>query len=65
LTRRWSRSGHAAAGVFGLKAAIFPLVFLAAKSYSAASAPVAALFAVMTKGPGSISILRVYTLIVR
>lgn len=47
--------------VFGLKAAIFPLYFWLPKAYSAASAPVAALFAVMTK-VGLYSILRVYTL---
>ncbi|MFO7704903.1 MAG: monovalent cation/H+ antiporter subunit D, partial [Halopseudomonas sp.] len=47
--------------VFGLKAAIFPLYFWLPKAYAAASAPVAALFAVMTK-VGLYSILRVYTL---
>ena len=48
--------------VFGLKAALFPLYFWLPKAYSAASAPVAALFAIMTK-VGLYSILRVYTLI--
>lgn len=48
--------------VFGLKAAIFPLYFWLPKAYAAATAPVAALFAIMTK-VGLYSILRVYTLI--
>jgi multicomponent K+:H+ antiporter subunit D len=48
--------------VFGLKSAIFPLYFWLPKAYSSASAPVAALFAIMTK-VGLYSILRVYTLI--
>ena len=48
--------------VFGLKAAMFPLYFWLPKAYAAASPPVAALFAVMTK-VGLYSILRVYTLI--
>lgn len=48
--------------VFGLKSAIFPLYFWLPKAYSAATAPVAALFAIMTK-VGLYSILRVYTLI--
>jgi multicomponent K+:H+ antiporter subunit D len=45
--------------VFGLKAAVFPLFLWLPQAYSAASAPVAALFAVMTK-VGIYSILRVY-----
>ncbi len=45
--------------VFGLKAALFPLFLWLPSAYSAASAPVAALFAVMTK-VGIYSILRVY-----
>jgi multicomponent K+:H+ antiporter subunit D len=45
--------------VFGLKAALFPLSFWLPRTYSAASAPVAALFAIMTK-VGIYSILRVY-----
>jgi len=48
--------------VFGLKTAIFPLYFWLPRAYSSASAPVAALFAIMTK-VGLYSILRVYTLI--
>ena len=45
--------------VFGLKAALFPLFLWLPPAYSAASAPVAALFAIMTK-VGIYSILRVY-----
>lgn len=48
--------------VFGLKAAILPLCFWLPKAYANATAPVAALFAVMTK-VGIYAILRVYTLI--
>lgn len=48
--------------VFGLKAALLPLYFWLPRAYSAATAPVAALFAVMTK-VGIYSILRVYTLV--
>lgn len=48
--------------VFGLKAAILPLNFWLPKAYSAASAPVAALFAIMTK-VGIYSIMRVHTVI--
>ncbi|WP_085917934.1 monovalent cation/H+ antiporter subunit D [Halomonas sp. CSM-2] len=48
--------------VFGLKAAILPLYFWLPRAYAAAPAPVAALFAVMTK-VGIYSILRVYSLI--
>lgn len=36
-------------GVFGVKAAVFPLYFWLPSAYSSASAPVAALFAIMTK----------------
>ena len=46
--------------VFGLKAAIVPLYFWLPRAYAAASAPVAALFAIMTK-VGVYSIVRVYT----
>lgn len=46
--------------VFGLKAAVFPLYFWLPRAYSAATPPVAALFAIMTK-VGIYSILRVYT----
>ena len=48
--------------VFGLKAAILPLCFWLPKAYAKATAPVAALFAVMTK-VGIYAILRVYLLI--
>ena len=48
--------------VFGLKAALLPLHFWLPKTYAAASAPVAALFAIMTK-VGIYSILRVHTTI--
>lgn len=46
--------------VFGLKSAMFPLHFWLSKTYSSVSAPVAALFAIMTK-VGIYSILRVFT----
>jgi multicomponent K+:H+ antiporter subunit D len=45
--------------VFGLKAALFPLFLWLPPAYAAASPPVAALFAIMTK-VGIYSILRVY-----
>lgn len=48
--------------VFGLKAALLPMHFWLPKTYAAASAPVAALFAIMTK-VGIYSILRVHTTI--
>ncbi|ACE84849.1 monovalent cation/H+ antiporter subunit D [Cellvibrio japonicus] len=48
--------------VFGLKAAIAPLYFWLPRAYAAASAPVAALFAIMTK-VGVYTIIRVYTLV--
>ncbi len=48
--------------VFGLKAAILPLHFWLPRAYAAATAPVAALFAIMTK-VGLYAILRVFTLI--
>jgi multicomponent K+:H+ antiporter subunit D len=48
--------------VFGLKAALLPLHFWLPKTYAAACAPVAALFAIMTK-VGIYSILRVHTVI--
>ncbi|APE31481.1 monovalent cation/H+ antiporter subunit D [Halomonas aestuarii] len=62
------RSGLVTAGalmllvVFGLKAAILPLYFWLPRAYAAAPAPVAALFAIMTK-VGIYAILRVYTLV--
>jgi len=48
--------------VFGLKAALLPLHFWLPKTYAVASAPVAALFAIMTK-VGVYSILRIHTVI--
>ena len=48
--------------VFGLKAAIMPLYFWLPSAYAAATAPVAALFAIMTK-VGLYAILRVFTLL--
>ncbi len=48
--------------VFGLKGAILPLHFWLPAAYAAAPAPVAALFAIMTK-IGLYAILRVFTLI--
>lgn len=48
--------------VFGLKAAMLPMHFWLPKTYASASAPVAALFAIMTK-VGVYSIFRVYTVI--
>jgi multicomponent K+:H+ antiporter subunit D len=48
--------------VFGLKAALLPLYFWLPRTYAAATAPVAALFTIMTK-VGIYVILRVYTLI--
>ena len=48
--------------VFALKAALLPLYFWLPRAYAAASAPVAALFAVMTK-VGVYAIVRVYTLV--
>ena len=48
--------------VFGVKAALLPLYFWLPATYGAASAPVAALFAVMTK-VGVYAILRMTTLI--
>ena len=47
--------------VFGVKAAMFPLYFWLPEAYGSASAPVAALFAILTK-VGVYSILRVFTL---
>ncbi len=48
--------------VFGLKAAMAPLYFWLPRAYAAASAPVAAVFAVMTK-VGVYAIIRLYTLV--
>lgn len=49
-------------GVFGVKAALFPLYFWLPAAYASASAPVAALFAIMTK-VGVYAIFRFTTLI--
>lgn len=48
--------------VFAAKAALLPLYFWLPKAYSAATAPVAALFAIMTK-VGAYAIIRVYVLV--
>ncbi|MBH83979.1 monovalent cation/H+ antiporter subunit D [Marinobacter sp. BGYM27] len=48
--------------VFALKAAVLPLCFWLPQAYSTATAPVAALFSVMTK-VGIYAILRVYSLV--
>ena len=48
--------------VFAIKAALLPLCFWLPRTYGSATAPVAALFAIMTK-VGVYGILRVYTLI--
>jgi multicomponent K+:H+ antiporter subunit D len=48
--------------VFGLKAAMLPLHFWLPKAYASASAPVAAMFAIMTK-VGIYSIFRVHTVV--
>ncbi len=48
--------------VFGLKAALLPLHFWLPHAYGAAAAPVAALFAIMTK-VGAYAIVRVFTLV--
>ncbi|MFA7588060.1 MAG: monovalent cation/H+ antiporter subunit D, partial [Novosphingobium sp.] len=48
--------------VFALKAALLPLYFWLPRAYAAAHAPVAALFAIMTK-MGVYAILRIYSLI--
>jgi multicomponent K+:H+ antiporter subunit D len=48
--------------VFSVKAALLPVYFWLPRAYGAASAPVAALFAIMTK-VGVYSILRIYTLV--
>ena len=48
--------------VFGLKAALFPLQFWLPGTYANAPAPVAALFAIMTK-VGAYAILRIHTVV--
>lgn len=55
-------AGYLLLVVFALKAAILPLYFWLPRAYASASAPVAALFAIMTK-VGLYAILRVFTLI--
>lgn len=55
-------SGLLLLGVFGIKAALFPLYFWLPAAYASASAPVAALFAIMTK-VGVYSIFRFTTVI--
>ncbi|GAB3373670.1 monovalent cation/H+ antiporter subunit D [Azotobacter armeniacus] len=55
-------AGYLLLVVFGLKAAVLPLYFWLPRAYAAASAPVAALFAIMTK-VGLYAILRIFTLI--
>src|SRR5690606_27806125 len=55
-------AGYLLLVVFGLKAAILPLHFWLARAYAAAPAPVAALFAIMTK-VGLYAILRVFSLL--
>ncbi len=55
-------AGFMLMGVFGVKAAVFPLYFWLPAAYSSASAPVAALFAVMTK-VGVYAVLRVSSLV--
>ncbi len=48
--------------VFGLKAALLPLCYWLPETYSAAAAPAAALFAILTK-VGVYAILRIFTLV--
>lgn len=48
--------------VFGIKAALLPLLFWLPRAYSAASAPVAALFAIMTK-VGFYAMVRVFLVV--
>lgn len=48
--------------VFAIKAALLPLYFWLPDAYSVAKAPVAAMFAIMTK-VGAYAVIRVYTLI--
>lgn len=55
-------AGYMLLVVFALKAAILPLYFWLPRAYASASAPVAALFAIMTK-VGLYAILRVFGLI--
>jgi multicomponent K+:H+ antiporter subunit D len=55
-------AGFLLLAVFAVKAALFPLYFWLPVSYTAAAAPVAALFALMTK-VGVYAILRVFVLV--
>lgn len=55
-------AGYLLLVVFALKGAILPLYFWLPRAYASATAPVAALFAIMTK-LGLYAILRVFTLI--
>jgi len=55
-------AGYLLLVVFALKAAIMPLYFWLPRAYASATAPVAALFAIMTK-LGLYAIVRVFTLI--
>ena len=55
-------AGYLLMVVFALKAALLPLYFWLPGAYSAATAPVAALFAIMTK-VGLYALIRVFTLI--
>jgi len=55
-------AGYLLLVVFALKGAILPLYFWLPRAYAAATAPVAALFAIMTK-LGLYAIVRVFTLI--
>ena len=55
-------AGYLLLVVFALKAAILPLYFWLPRAYASATAPVAALFAIMTK-LGLYAIVRVFTLI--
>ena len=55
-------AGYLLLVVFGLKGAILPLYFWLPRAYASATAPVAALFAIMTK-LGLYAVVRVFTLI--
>lgn len=62
ITPLLAAAGYLLLMVFGLKAAMLPLYFWLPSTYASASAPVAALFAIMTK-IGLYAIIRVFTLI--
>lgn len=55
-------AGYLLLVVFGLKGAVLPLYFWLPRAYASATAPVAALFAIMTK-LGIYAIVRVFTLV--